>query len=231
MFRYDSPIFRLMSKIADIIILNFLWFFCSIPLFTCGASTTALYYVLMKLVKDEEGYIIKDFFMSFRTNFKQSTMITFIYGFLGAFFALDIRLLSAFGQPLSTFQSILRIVLFVFAIALFILAEYTFPILAKFDNTIKNTIKNAFVMAFIDLKKCISITFVNLAIVLLILLTPNTFVKIVFVCVIMGISGPAFINAYTFNKLFEKFLPKEKNVDAESDQAFLLEEDEVQNTQ
>lgn len=216
MFKYDSPLFRFMSKMADIVILNFLWMICCIPIFTVGASTTALYYVCMKLVKNEEGYIIKDFFHSFKDNFKQATAITFIYGFIGAFFALDFMLLNNRGAEMTSLQSILRIVFIVGLVILFCMAEYTFPMLAKFDNTTKNTIKNAFVMAFIDLKKFISITFVNLVIVLLIVLTPNTFVKILFVCVIMGISGPAYINANTFNRLFEKYLASEKTEDAET---------------
>lgn len=216
MFKYDSPVFRLISKIADIIILNFLWILCSIPIFTIGASTTALYYVCMKLVKNEEGYIIKDFFHSFKENFKQSTIITLIYGVITAFFALDIRLLSITGEMTSV-QSILRIIFFVALGILFCLAEYTFPMLAKFDNTIKNTIKNAFIMAFIDLKKFISVTFMNLVVILLMVLTPNTFLKILFVCVVVGISGPAYVNAYTFNRLFEKYAPQKANSQEEEE--------------
>ena len=42
-FNYDNPVWRFIGKFGDLIILNVLWFVCSIPIFTIGASTTAVY--------------------------------------------------------------------------------------------------------------------------------------------------------------------------------------------
>ena len=53
----DNVVMRAMGKIADMICLNVLWLICCIPVITIGASTTALYTVMLRLVKDEEGYI------------------------------------------------------------------------------------------------------------------------------------------------------------------------------
>ena len=70
LFNYDNPVWRFIGKLGDLIILNILWMITSIPIVTIGASTTALYYVTLKLVRDEDGYTIKSFFKSFRDNFK-----------------------------------------------------------------------------------------------------------------------------------------------------------------
>ena len=58
----ESPAMRFLTKIGYTIILNTLWFLCSLPVFTIGASTTALYAVMQKLVRDEESGIISAFF-------------------------------------------------------------------------------------------------------------------------------------------------------------------------
>ena len=55
--------------------LNLLWLVCCIPVFTAGAATTAVYYVTLKLVRDEDDSTIKSFFRSFIQNFKQATAI------------------------------------------------------------------------------------------------------------------------------------------------------------
>ena len=77
-FNYDNPVWRFIGKFGDLIILNVLWFVCSIPIFTIGASTTAVYYVTLKLARNDDGYTIRSFFKSFKENFKQATIIWLI---------------------------------------------------------------------------------------------------------------------------------------------------------
>ena len=77
-FNYDNPVWRFIGKLGDLIILNILWIVCSIPVFTAGASATAVYYVTLKLVRDEDDSTIRSFFRSFKSNFKQATAIWLI---------------------------------------------------------------------------------------------------------------------------------------------------------
>ena len=58
-FNYVNPVWRFIGKLGDLIILNILWIVCSIPVFTAGASTTAVYYVTLKLVRDEDDSTIR----------------------------------------------------------------------------------------------------------------------------------------------------------------------------
>ena len=62
LFNMDNAFWRTMGKIADLIILNILFIICCIPIVTIGASYTALYTVMLKLVKNEEPYIFRGFF-------------------------------------------------------------------------------------------------------------------------------------------------------------------------
>ena len=65
LFNYDNPVWRFIGKLGDLVLLNLLWLICCIPVFTAGAATTAVYYVTLKLVRDDDGSTIKSFFHSF----------------------------------------------------------------------------------------------------------------------------------------------------------------------
>ena len=82
-FDLDNVVWRTIDKIGKIFLLNLLWLICSLPVFTIGASTTALIYTSMKL-SDNEGYWHQNFFSSFKENFKQATALFFIYLAAGA---------------------------------------------------------------------------------------------------------------------------------------------------
>ena len=64
-FDMDSPVMRTLNKVADLMWLNILTLVCCLPVITAGASITAMHYVLLKMVRNEESYITKDFFKSF----------------------------------------------------------------------------------------------------------------------------------------------------------------------
>ena len=89
-FDQDRLIWRIMSRIMDIIILGFMWTITSLPVFTIGASTSALYYVALKMARNQEGYLWKGYWKAFRENFKQATVLWLIIFVIGAFFAFDI---------------------------------------------------------------------------------------------------------------------------------------------
>ena len=87
----DNIIVRALSKICDMVCLNILWLICSIPIITIGASTAALYTVMLKMVKNEEGYIFRGFFKAFKSNFKQSTIMWIVILLLGIVCWIDYR--------------------------------------------------------------------------------------------------------------------------------------------
>lgn len=88
-FNPDNPIMRLITKIANSVYLNILWLICSLPVVTIGASTTSLFYVTLKMAKNEEGNLTAAYFRSFKENFRQATKIWLILLVTGIVFALD----------------------------------------------------------------------------------------------------------------------------------------------
>ena len=77
-FNPEGKVMLFFTKIAYTAYLNVLWFLCCLPIVTAGASTTALFYVTLKLAKDEEGAITRSFFRAFRRNFRKATLIWLI---------------------------------------------------------------------------------------------------------------------------------------------------------
>ena len=86
----DNVVTRALSRICDFVILNILWLVCSIPIVTIGASTAALYSVMQKIIRNEEGYIASGFFKAFKENFKQSTIMWLVIVILGSILSVDL---------------------------------------------------------------------------------------------------------------------------------------------
>ncbi|SEF50133.1 Protein of unknown function, DUF624 [Eubacterium ruminantium] len=79
MFSPDSTFSRVMSTLLDILLIGILWLVCSLPLITITASTTAAYYAMAKVVRHKTGYLFKEYFRSFKANFKQSILPSVIF--------------------------------------------------------------------------------------------------------------------------------------------------------
>ena len=150
-FDMDNKFFRFMSKVADLCILNIICVVCCIPVITAGASITAMYYVTLKMVRNEESYIVRSFFKSFKQNFKQATIINLIMLLIGVVLYVDLNVSKAMQGGAG---QIFQIIFMAFVLIYFILFLYVYPVLARFYNTIKNTIKNALIPAI--LRFCIS---------------------------------------------------------------------------
>ena len=137
-FSMDSPIMRFLSRVCDLIILNLLTIVCCIPIFTAGASITALFSVTLKMVKGEESYIVRGFFKGFKENFKQSTIIWLIIAVLGLFLFMDYR--AAVLLP-GNMKSIFQVLIGAIAVIYLMVFTYIFPYIARFRNDIKNIFK------------------------------------------------------------------------------------------
>ena len=142
LFNLDGPVLQFVNKIVYSVYLNILWFICCIPVITAGASTTALFYVTLKIAKNEEGNITKAFFHSFRENLRQSTLIWLILLVLGIILGADGYILYHMRFE-NVFWTLCTAVFCVAAAAYAIVLMYIFPLLARFDNTVGAMFKNA----------------------------------------------------------------------------------------
>ncbi len=232
-FQYEGGFFRFMDKLGSIFWLNLLCLICCIPIFTIGASITACYYVTLKMVRDEECYITKEFFRSFKLNFRQATGIWLIFSVIGLLFFTDYRLLNVMkpdGSAAVPFGNFIFIVICAVMIVCIMILTYVFPVLAKFDNSIKNTIRNAFVLSIRHLPQTAALILINALFpgVLVLVLWFGKALWLIPVILCLGTAGAAYFCSYLFVKIFDLYVPK--NETAEEDQNEDAEE-ETQETE
>ncbi|MDO5411359.1 MAG: YesL family protein [Lachnospiraceae bacterium] len=201
----DSPIMRALSMVADLVILNLLWLICCIPVVTIGASTTAMYTVALKLAKGQDGYVFKRFMKAFKLNFKQATIIHLIVCAFAAILGLDYYIYKNGGL----IPKPMLILITAVGIAGIIFASWVYPILAQFDNSIKNTIKNAFAMAIVHFPVTIVIVVLNLVSPAIFLFFTGFFVRWMILWILAGGSAIAYLNAFALNMCFKRYIPKE----------------------
>jgi uncharacterized membrane protein YesL len=151
-FSYESPFSQVLIRITFSCWLNVLWFVCSIPIVTVGASTTALYAVSLKIAAGEESNLTKSFFSSFRSNFKQSTRLWLILLAAGILLGLDgyivSHLRSTSTGPIAVMWTLNLALLIAAAIVLTVILIYIFPLIARYANTDIAMIKNSLLAGF-----------------------------------------------------------------------------------
>ena len=196
-FSLDSPLMNVLGKMADLMWLNILTMICCIPIVTAGASLTAMNYMALKIVRNEECYITRGFFKSFKENFKQGTLIWLLLLLVVAVFAGDFYIINETEIELHSIFKTIILIAVVFAV---FTAMYVFPVLAKFDNTVMRTIKNAFVMSVLQFPK-------TMLMIVMYVLPPILcvfFIQLFPVVFLFGLSVPAFVSALLYNKFFQK---------------------------
>ena len=221
-FDMDSPVMRVLNRVGDLMILNFLMIICCIPIITVGAAFTALYYVLLKIVRGEEGYLIKGFFKSFKANFRQATLLWLIMLLVLVVYVGDCVI---FNYSALEFPKALMIAVVVVAMLLLMMAVYVFPLQARFENSIKNTLKNSLILAFVNLPKTI-LMIVCYAIPLVIIYFSDY--ALVFV-IMFGISAPAYAATCLYSGIFKKLEPESEELTSDLDFSLKIEEENEEN--
>lgn len=193
----DSPLMQGLNKLGDLLWLNLLTLFTSIPIITAGASFTAMHHVALKIARNEEGYITRDFFKSFKVNFRQATIIWMMMMLILLVLAGDFYIINYSGLEFGfMFRSVL---LAIFFLVLFI-GVLVFPVLARFENTVFKTIKNSLMIGVLQLPKTI-LMIVFFAVPAVLFVYVPQIIPLVF---LFGLSLPAWASAKLYSKFFRK---------------------------
>ena len=192
LFDMDNGFFRALGRLADLMVLNFIFILCCIPVITIGPALTGLYYVTLKMAANEEGYIVKGFLKSFKQNFRQGLVIWLILLGAGCIFGIDFFILN---QSEMAFSNVLLVIISATALVFLMVFLYIFPVLSRFENNIRVT----FLMMAITAAALI-LTFWN----------GYTLWYGLLVWILAGFSGLAFINSHFLNKIFAKYMPQEE---------------------
>ena len=212
-FNVDNPVWRFIRKLGYLWILNILWIVTSLPVFTIGASTTALIFACMKL-HDDEGYPTVNYFQSFKENFRQATVIWLIYAAVGALLVWGLIFWNLMdGTTLRVGHAFAIAILIPYAMSLL----YVFAVQAKFVNRVADTIHYALVLPV----KHFGWTLQMLVLVgAVIYLNVTTVVWTNYLTLTVGIGWIAYLLSFYYMRVFERYIPKavadEESVEPES---------------
>ncbi len=138
-FSIDGGLYKFMSRLLDMLKLNVLWLICSLPIVTMGAATTAVYSITLKMVDEREGYIAKNFFREFKANFKQGTILGIIQMAAAYAIYLDFQLY-LYANKWNFAFLVIGVIASVMA---FLHTVYAFPLIARYENTLLNSMRNS----------------------------------------------------------------------------------------
>lgn len=191
-----------MRNLWDLMVVNWLWFLCSLPVVTIGPATCALYGVALKLSRNEPVYAVKDFFRFFRENLKPALVLGLLVIVLLTVSAGDIYFALQLSGSLRTLYLVLGMMLAALALTV---ASYGFALQAMFENPLKTQLANVFKLAVLSPGKTLSLWMITILPVLLIVGLPlNVVAPLGFLYLICGASGPAYLNSRTLRGVFDK---------------------------
>lgn len=201
-FVIDSPVMRFLARIGDLMILNLVFVVTSIPVITIGTALSALYTVSMKLVRGENPSVLKEYMKAYRRNFKPATICWIIMAAAGALIFLDFRLIGVFGGVMyQVMRFVLAVILGVWALVFL----YLFPYIARFENTVLASFKNALLLSAAHLPFTAVLMGLAAGTVILTLFTSRSFVIATIVWVFAGFAVLSYVQSFLLCKIFEKY--------------------------
>lgn len=181
--KIDSPFFRFMGRLGDLLLLNLLWLVCSLPVVSFGAANTALFCVARKMAAGEDYRVARDFFRSFRQNWREATLAWLILLPLGALALSDLVIgFRTAGASGNVFRGI-----GIVCCLLWLLVEgYAFPLLARFDYRLSQLFPNALFLSLRNPAATLSSVALFVWFPLLLLRSPDVAIYLLPLWVLLG---------------------------------------------
>lgn len=206
-FSYNSPFGRFMNRLVDVILLSLLTIICCLPIITAGAAFSALYYVLLKMVRDNDNGIIRSYFKGFKDNFLKATALWLIVAPVIVIVYLDFYLLSTVAMD---YSDVVKILLLIIGALLLMVGNYIFPMQAQFENTVWGTLKKAFILSIMNLPKSLIMLLIMASPIVILLFFPETVYFLPFFC----IAAIPYLKTEILVRIFDQYMPKETDGDA-----------------
>ncbi|MCH5273655.1 MAG: YesL family protein [Lachnospiraceae bacterium] len=177
-----------------------------------GPASTAFYYTVVKVIRRERSYILKEFFRSFKLNFRQGVIVTVIYAVVVFLMYFDVNYAIQLNQEGSKYGSVMFGVFIVQAVLVLFTIVYIFPLLSRFTVTLKHLFKWAF---FLSVRHFASTLLLLLLFVATAVMMYFSFLYMPFLDLFLpGIY--TLVASFPIEKIFKKYMPKEEEDDEES---------------
>ena len=171
---------------------------------TIGPALTALYSLTLRMVRNEDSYVLKSYFVAFKENFKISFVSWLILLGVLVVSIVDYRISLLLITGAGTFLSIISLILIFLC---FVVALYLFPYIARFENTLKYSFKSAIFMAIASIPyTLLLIAITGFFVVFFVFLLPIQYT--ILAGLLFGFAFLAYVQALIFKKVFVKYEPE-----------------------
>ncbi len=196
-FSFEGPLIGFLDKCGRVVILSVLWTICCIPVFTIGASSSALYHSITKTVIKDRSSSTRDFFEAFKRSFKRTVPFTLLT--LGAIVILylDMAVWAEKKTKLAFMSMNVCLVLMLLTIAF---AGFVFPVISRFVFGFRETAKLSLFLTFRYLPVSVGLIVMGL---ILAAGTWSFFLNLLYLPGVLCLIASAMIE-----KIFKKYIPK-----------------------
>ncbi|MFT4145589.1 MAG: YesL family protein [Mobilitalea sp.] len=198
-FNMDNPVFTFLGKACDVIFLSVVYLLLCVPIVTIGPATTALYYATVKVLRRERGYLFREFFKSFKLNFKRASFIGLILFIMYLILAIDIMATYSSWNGENTMNSVLFGIYIAIAFMLSFVTIYIFPVLSRFEMKTKQLIKTVFLIAIKHLPFTLLMLIIQAAIIVGVMFLPI----VIFIAPVTS----AFMTSIFMERILKKYMP------------------------
>lgn len=202
LFNYDNPVFQLLGRLTDLVILGILFLVCCLPVVTVGAAASAIFRAVYDLTVERGAGAVKNYFRAFRDNFKQATG-AWLLGLLGAFSLFcDWFLLKLYFE--GTAFTVLSYIVLVLALALVGILCYLFALISRYENTLREHVRNAFILSIRYFHKTLLMVLIQMLPLLMACFLPYVLISTLLFWILFCAGFTYQANAYLLRPIFEK---------------------------
>ena len=197
----ESPLMQMLTRIGDLILLNVLFLICCVPVITAGASIAALHKMAQEIVYETDSSTVKGFFRAFRANFKQATGVWLVVLVVAVSLFCDYLLIITFFSGSEAVKWML-LLLAVLAVLVICVAAYMFPLLVRYENTLRNHLTNSVILAVIKLPRTLGmLALIGLPLIIL-TLDLNVFLQTLIFWIFIGFAFTTYMQTTLLKGVF-----------------------------
>lgn len=205
-FDPSNSFYEFGRKLIYVLALNIIFIITSIPVVTMGAGMAAMNTVFLKIINERDFSVLKDYFASFKANFIKATVLWLIGLVIGFILYVDIVYWVKYGIDDGAYGYVMLIVSILAGVFLVLMLHTAFPLVSRFDMSIKDLLINTFLITVKNIFYTIEALIFTVLIAgtsMYMILTGKLLIMIYMLFICFGLNG--LVQSYIFRRVLNKY--------------------------
>lgn len=205
-FDPSNSFYEFGRKLIYVLALNIIFIITSIPIVTMGAGMAAMNTVFLKIINERDFSVLKDYFASFKVNFIKATILWLIGLVIGFILYVDIVYWVKYGIDDGVYGYVMLVASILAGIFLVLMLHTAFPLVSRFDMSIKDLLINTFLITVKNILYTIEALIFTVLIVgtsIYMILTGRLLIMIYMLFICFGLNG--LVQSYIFRRVLNKY--------------------------